>query len=153
LAQVFTRSIPNPGVPPCSTNPEGQLAPISNAGAADRAGGFARCRRGFARTRALLEDIAALSDKISCATAPDARKPSFAIRRRGTDIAVRFAGIPLGHEFTSLVLALLQVGGHPVKIDAALAEQVKRSMATTASKPTSRCILPELPGHGAGAEC
>jgi alkyl hydroperoxide reductase subunit F len=72
----------------------------------------------------LLGEIAALSPKISRATGDDARKPSFQIRRPGTDIAVGFAGIPLGHEFTSLVLALLQVGGHPVKIDEALAEQV-----------------------------
>ena len=73
----------------------------------------------------LLGDIAALSPKISRTTGDDARKPSFLIRRAGTDIAVGFAGIPLGHEFTSLVLALLQVGGHPVKIDEALAEQVR----------------------------
>ena len=75
--------------------------------------------------RALLEDIASLSDKVLLREAPDARTPSFAIVRRGTDIAVRFAGIPLGHEFSSLVLALLQVGGHPVKIDAALADQIR----------------------------
>ena len=74
---------------------------------------------------ALLADIASLSPKISRATGDDARKPSFLIRRAGTDIAVGFAGIPLGHEFTSLVLALLQVGGHPVKIDEALAAQVR----------------------------
>ena len=74
---------------------------------------------------ALLADIAALSPKISRAGGDDARKPSFLIRRVGTDVAVGFAGIPLGHEFTSLVLALLQVGGHPVRIDDALAEQVR----------------------------
>ncbi len=73
----------------------------------------------------LLADIAALSPKISRMAGDDARKPSFEIRRVGSDIAVGFAGIPLGHEFTSLVLALLQVGGHPVKIDEALAEQVR----------------------------
>ena len=71
---------------------------------------------------ALLDEIAALSPKIS---ADDARKPSFLIRRAGTDVQVGFAAIPLGHEFTSLVLALLQVGGHPVRIDEALAEQVR----------------------------
>ncbi len=65
---------------------------------------------------ALLEDIAALSDKVTLVTGgSDARKPSFAIRRTGSDIAVRFAGLPMGHEFNSLVLALLQVGGHPSK--------------------------------------
>jgi len=76
--------------------------------------------------RALLEEIAGLSDKVTLAADEgDARKPSFLIRRVGTDIGVRFAGIPLGHEFTSLVLALLQVGGHPPKIDADVIEQVK----------------------------
>ncbi|HEU0306587.1 MAG TPA: alkyl hydroperoxide reductase subunit F [Lysobacter sp.] len=75
---------------------------------------------------ALLQDIAAMSDKISYRRADDdARRPSFAIVRIGTDIEVRFAGIPLGHEFTSLVLALLQVGGHPPKIEEALANQVR----------------------------
>ena len=76
---------------------------------------------------ALLEQIAAMSPKISRAAldGADVRRPSFAIRRDGSDIEVRFAAIPLGHEFTSLVLALLQVGGHPVKIDEALAEQVR----------------------------
>ena len=75
---------------------------------------------------ALLQDVATMSDKISYRRADDdARKPSFAIVRSGTDIEVRFAGIPLGHEFTSLVLALLQVGGHPPKIEEALAHQVR----------------------------
>ena len=74
----------------------------------------------------LLEDIASLSDKVSLSrTGHDARKPSFAISRVGTDVQVRFAGIPLGHEFTSLVLALLQVGGHPSKAAPELLEQVR----------------------------
>src|SRR5690606_28454515 len=45
--------------------------------------------------------------------------------RAGTDIGVRFAGIPLGHEFTSLVLALLQVGGHPPKLSDDVIEQIR----------------------------
>ena len=75
----------------------------------------------------LLREIAALSDKISLHhdDDSDARKPSFAIQRTGTDVGVRFAGIPMGHEFTSLVLALLQVGGHPAKISEELAKQVR----------------------------
>jgi alkyl hydroperoxide reductase subunit F len=73
----------------------------------------------------LLEEIAALSDKIALVTGDDARKPSFEIRRTGTDIGVRFAGIPMGHEFTSLVLALLQVGGHPSKAAQDTIEQVR----------------------------
>jgi len=74
----------------------------------------------------LLEEIASLSDRITLVRRDDdARKPSFAINRVGTDIGVRFAGIPMGHEFTSLVLALLQVGGHPSKATQDVIEQVK----------------------------
>ncbi|MFM8542415.1 MAG: alkyl hydroperoxide reductase subunit F [Chakrabartia sp.] len=74
----------------------------------------------------LAQDIAALSDKVSLArTDDDARRPSMLIRRVGTDIDVRFAGLPMGHEFTSLVLALLQVGGHPSKAAQDVIEQVK----------------------------
>ena len=65
----------------------------------------------------LLTEIAALSDSVTMVRKDDdKRRPSFMIRRAGTDIGVRFAGIPMGHEFTSLVLALLQVGGHPSKL-------------------------------------
>ncbi|MGK6321152.1 alkyl hydroperoxide reductase subunit F [Sphingomonas sp. DT-204] len=74
----------------------------------------------------LLDEIAALSDKVAVVRGgDDARQPSFLVRRLGTDIGVRFAGIPLGHEFTSLVLALLHVGGHPSKAAQEVIEQVK----------------------------
>lgn len=79
-----------------------------------------------AELRGLLEDIAGLSDKVSFRLAnDDDRVPSFAINRVGTDIGVRFAGLPMGHEFTSLVLALLQVGGHPPKLAPEVVEQIK----------------------------
>lgn len=75
----------------------------------------------------VLGDIAGMSDKISLRSdGTDPRRPSFEIRRSGTDVAVQFAGIPLGHEFTSLVLALLQVGGHPPKAEPALIEQIQQ---------------------------
>ncbi|OWK28992.1 alkyl hydroperoxide reductase subunit F [Sphingomonas mucosissima] len=74
----------------------------------------------------LLDEIAALSDQVSVIRADDdQRRPSFLIRRVGTDVAVRFAGVPLGHEFTSLVLALLQVGGHPPKLSQEVIDQVQ----------------------------
>ncbi len=74
----------------------------------------------------LLEDIVGLTDKITLRTdGTDARKPSFSLNRVGEAPRIRFAAIPLGHEFTSLVLALLQVGGHPPKIEAELIEQIK----------------------------
>ena len=74
---------------------------------------------------ALLEEIASLSDKITLVHGDDARKPSFAIHRLNSDVAVRFAGLPMGHEFTSLVLALLQVGGHPSKEAAEVIAQIE----------------------------
>jgi alkyl hydroperoxide reductase subunit F len=75
--------------------------------------------------RALLDEIVALSPRITLVEERDERTPSFAIRRSGAAIDLRFAGIPLGHEFTSLVLALLQAGGHPPKVSAEVIEQVK----------------------------
>jgi alkyl hydroperoxide reductase subunit F len=56
----------------------------------------------------------------------ETRRPAFGIRPVGGDTRVSFAGIPLGHEFTSLVLALLQVGGYPPKVEPELIEQAKQ---------------------------
>jgi alkyl hydroperoxide reductase subunit F len=76
--------------------------------------------------RELLEDIAALSPKVSARfDGADARQPSFSVARAGEAARIRFAGLPMGHEFTSLILALLQSGGHPPKVDAALVERIK----------------------------
>ncbi|MEE8231066.1 MAG: alkyl hydroperoxide reductase subunit F [Qipengyuania citrea] len=79
------------------------------------------------QTRELLEEIAALHDLVSASfDGTDSRKPSFVIRRASdAEKWVRFAGLPMGHEFTSLVLALLWAGGHPPKVDADLLEQVR----------------------------
>jgi alkyl hydroperoxide reductase subunit F len=74
----------------------------------------------------LLEDISAQSDKIALVRRDDdPRRPSFAINRVGGDVGVRFAGLPMGHEFNSLILALLQVGGHPSKEAPDLIAQIK----------------------------
>src|ERR1700723_1925911 len=75
----------------------------------------------------LLNDIESVSNLVKLdAQRDDAQiKPSFALRRPGAQAQVRFAGVPMGHEFTSLVLALLQTGGYPPKIDAGIVEQIK----------------------------
>jgi len=80
-----------------------------------------------AETRDLLNTIAGLSDKVSARfDGADARRPSFEIRRAAApELKVRFAGLPLGHEFTSLVLALLWAGGHPPKVDEAVLQQIR----------------------------
>ena len=79
-----------------------------------------------AELRELLQEIAELSDKVSFDdSGNDARKPSFVVTKEGETRGVRFAAIPMGHEFTSLVLALLWTGGHPPKVDAEILEQIR----------------------------
>jgi alkyl hydroperoxide reductase subunit F len=84
-------------------------------------------REASGELRALLADIADCSSLVTVRedASADVRKPSFAVTSPGHDISLRFAGLPLGHEFTSLVLALLQAGGYPPKVDAAVIEQIK----------------------------
>lgn len=75
----------------------------------------------------LLADVESASDRIKIEVGRDDAelRPSFALRRPGAEPRVRFAGSPMGHEFTSLVLALLQTGGHPPKAEQALVEQIR----------------------------
>ena len=74
---------------------------------------------------ALLTDIVAQSDKVTLRQdGTDSRKPSFAIAPLGAPARVQFAGLPMGHEFTSLVLALLWTGGHPPKAEQAVIDQI-----------------------------
>jgi len=74
----------------------------------------------------LLQTIQSLSDKVTLDTSgTDARKPSFVVARENESQGVRFAGLPLGHEFTSLVLALLWTGGHPPKVEQDVIDSIK----------------------------
>lgn len=74
----------------------------------------------------LLDDIATLSDKVSVRENGESQfRPSFSVGPQGQAARIQFAGIPMGHEFTSLVLALLHSGGHPPKVDAKTIEQIK----------------------------
>ncbi|MFZ2753483.1 MAG: alkyl hydroperoxide reductase subunit F [Lysobacteraceae bacterium] len=77
--------------------------------------------------RELLVELTQLSDQVTLREARETgdRVPSFALSTPGEAISLRFAGIPMGHEFTSLVLALLQVGGHPSKLAQDVIEQVR----------------------------
>lgn len=82
---------------------------------------------GAGQMKELLTEIEALSDKITLVVRTDdaERKPSFLITNPGATNGPRFAGVPLGHEFTSLVLALLQMGGHPSKEPQAIQDQIR----------------------------
>lgn len=73
----------------------------------------------------LVDEIAGMSSKIKVENTELERTPSFSINRPGEDTGIVFAGLPLGHEFTSLVLALLQVSGRAPKEDEQLIERVK----------------------------
>jgi alkyl hydroperoxide reductase subunit F len=79
-----------------------------------------------AELRELLTEIAAMSDLVAFIEKnDDQRMPSFLVQQVNGDENIRFAGIPMGHEFTSLVLALLHTGGHPAKIEPEVIEQIK----------------------------
>jgi alkyl hydroperoxide reductase subunit F len=83
--------------------------------------------QGSLELQSLLTDLAEVSDRIVVTEQRGGgeRTPSFALTSPGHDIHLRFAGLPMGHEFTSLVLALLQVGGHPSKTAQDVIEQVR----------------------------
>src|SRR5699024_2432103 len=81
----------------------------------------------------LVDELASLSSKITIEHTVLNRTPSFSINRGTEETGVTFAGLPLGHEFTSLVLALLQVSGRAPKIDEAVAERFGGQMLDTAT--------------------
>lgn len=74
---------------------------------------------------ALVDELATMSPNIKVEKTQLERTPSFSVNRIGEETGVTFAGIPLGHEFTSLVLALLQVSGRAPKVDQKVIDQVK----------------------------
>ncbi|RCX23638.1 alkyl hydroperoxide reductase subunit F [Fontibacillus phaseoli] len=72
-----------------------------------------------------LDELAGMSSRITMEQVQLDRTPSFSVNRTGEDTGVVFAGIPLGHEFTSLVLALLQVSGRAPKVEQSVIDQIK----------------------------
>ncbi|MDE8564450.1 alkyl hydroperoxide reductase subunit F [Anoxybacillus rupiensis] len=79
---------------------------------------------------ALVDELATMSPKIKVENTQLERTPSFSVNRIGEDTGVTFAGVPLGHEFTSLVLALLQTSGRPPKVDQKVIERIKNIKGT-----------------------
>ncbi|EPY05998.1 alkyl hydroperoxide reductase subunit F [Paenibacillus alvei TS-15] len=72
----------------------------------------------------LVEELAGMSSRITVEKTQLSRTPSFSVNRVGEDTGVTFAGTPLGHEFTSLVLALLQVSGRAPKVEQSVIDQI-----------------------------
>ena len=77
--------------------------------------------------QSLLKDIADSSPlvKVTESRSDNLRKPSFSVNRPSENHGPRFAGLPMGHEFTSLILALLQVGGYPPKVEDDILQQIR----------------------------
>lgn len=75
----------------------------------------------------LLKDVAESSPLVKLTESRDDnhRKPSFSVNRPGENHGPRFAGLPMGHEFTSLILALLQIGGYPPKVEQDVLDQIR----------------------------
>ncbi len=75
---------------------------------------------------ALIDELTAMSPKIKVEKAKLERTPSFSVNRVGENTGITFAGVPLGHEFTSLVLALLQVSGRPPKVSQDVVDRIQQ---------------------------
>lgn len=73
----------------------------------------------------LVEELATMSKHIQVEKTALERTPSFSVNRPNEDTGITFAGVPLGHEFTSLVLALLQVSGRAPKVEQEVIDQIK----------------------------
>ena len=73
----------------------------------------------------LVNELSSMSPRIKVETVSLQRTPSFSVNRPNEDSGIVFAGVPLGHEFTSLVMALLQVSGRAPKVDQKVIDQVK----------------------------
>lgn len=78
------------------------------------------------KVQEFLTEVAEMDAKITIEGKSLTRTPSFEINRKdGEASGIIFAGLPMGHEFTSFILALLQVGGRAPKIDDNVAQQIK----------------------------
>jgi alkyl hydroperoxide reductase subunit F len=72
-----------------------------------------------------VNEIGEMSRKISVEEVVLERSPSFTVDKVGESSGIVFAGIPLGHEFTSLVMAMIQVSGRKPKVEEEIITQIK----------------------------
>lgn len=77
------------------------------------------------KMREFVEEIVSLSPKLSLVEANLERTPSFKLDRKDAEVGITFAAIPLGHELSTFVLALVQASGREPKIEAELIERIK----------------------------
>lgn len=77
------------------------------------------------KVKDFINEILDMSNRITMEETTLSRQPSFTINQKDNESGVGFAGLPLGHEFTSFILALLQVSGRPPKIEQDIVNRIK----------------------------
>ncbi|MBP6519981.1 MAG: alkyl hydroperoxide reductase subunit F, partial [Shewanella sp.] len=75
--------------------------------------------------KSLAQDIVSLSSLVSLKEVQGERTPAMTVINPELNTQISFAGLPMGHEFTSLVLALLHTGGHPIKLSDDIIKQIR----------------------------
>ena len=98
----------------------------------------------------LIDELASMSSKIKVEKTKLERTPSFSVSRVDEDTGITFAGVPLGEEFTSFVLALLQVSGRTPKVDQQAIDQIKN---IEGNYHFETYVLSQLSCRCSGVEC
>ncbi len=74
----------------------------------------------------LLNEVAEQSDKVTVSTSGNSKNvPSFTVGKSGEVARISFSGLPMGHEMTSFILAILQASGYPPKVEEAILESIR----------------------------
>jgi len=74
----------------------------------------------------LLNEVAEQSTKITVKTSGSSKNiPSFTVGKADEVARIAFSGLPMGHEMTSFILAILQASGYPPKVEQDVIESIK----------------------------
>ena len=74
----------------------------------------------------LLNEVAEQSTKITVKTSGSSKNiPSFTVSKVDDVARIAFSGLPMGHEMTSFILAILQTSGYPPKVEQDVIESIK----------------------------
>ncbi|AKD24828.1 alkyl hydroperoxide reductase, F subunit [Polynucleobacter duraquae] len=74
----------------------------------------------------LLNEVAEQSTKITVKTSGSSKNiPSFTVGKVDEVARIAFSGLPMGHEMTSFILAILQASGYPPKVEQDVIESIK----------------------------
>ena len=75
----------------------------------------------------LLNEVAEQSEKITIKTDGKVNNvPSFTVGKTGEEARITFSGLPMGHEMTSFILAILQASGYPPKVEEDIIARIRK---------------------------